>query len=78
MANETVEIDGVLKSATRNTDAWGRPGLSITGAIYGDKKGRFRDGDVVTTSSVTKELPGDIFVTRNSVYRVESWMQEPS
>lgn len=61
----TKEITGVLRNATR--DAAG-----LCGLIYDDTKGRFNDGQLVFTSKIMSE-DGDIFRTRNSVYRVESW-----
>jgi NTP pyrophosphatase (non-canonical NTP hydrolase) len=43
----------------------------IRGRIYGDLKGRFEDGEMVITSPVLDELPGDIVQTKNSIYKVE-------
>ena len=42
----------------------------LIGTIYGDKKRRFLDGDEVRTSFITGKLPGGIYRTRNSVYKV--------
>jgi hypothetical protein len=48
-------------------------GNRLAGDIYGDTRDRWRDGTPIHTSNVTRELPGEVFVTRNSVYKVESW-----
>lgn len=65
-----VEITADLKNATKQPHG---NGFVLVGDIYGDSNGRFRNGDNVHTSFVTRELSGDVFVTRNSVYRVLSW-----
>lgn len=41
----------------------------IQGYIFGDTRGRFSDGTLVTTSSVTR-IEGDVAFTRNSAYRL--------
>lgn len=48
-------------------------GGALVGRVYGDVKGRFRDGESIRTSTVLKAMADDIFVTRNSVYKVDSW-----
>lgn len=60
-----MQVDGILKRAFRT-------GKSIYAQIYGDAKGRFADGAWVLTSAVVSE-EGDIFRTRYSAYKVESW-----
>ena len=42
----------------------------VTGLLFDDTKGRFRDGTFVTTSTVLKKR-GNIITTRNSRYRLE-------
>jgi hypothetical protein len=41
----------------------------LLGRIYGDKKGRFADGTLVTTSLVVEQV-GDIVTTKNSTYKL--------
>ena len=60
-----MQVDAILKRAFRT-------GKCIYAQVYGDTKGRFADGAWVLTSAVVSE-EGDIFRTRNSTYRVESW-----
>lgn len=60
----TPEYTAVLKNAR-----W--IGKSISGYIYGDKSGRFPDGELITTSSVNHGYGLEIYHTRNSVYKVE-------
>lgn len=43
----------------------------LRGAIYGDERGRFNDGEYVITSRIVDFLPGDIYRTKNSTYKVE-------
>jgi hypothetical protein len=62
------EYDAILKNAR-----W--TGKSISGFIYGDRKGRFRDGTFVHTSSVSHGYGLEIYHTRNSVYKVE-WAED--
>lgn len=45
----------------------------LVGDIYEDTRGRFNDGDRVTTSLITLE-DGSIFYTQNSIYEVEGWV----
>ncbi len=48
----------------------------LVGFIYGDKKGRFEDGERVKTSPVEKTWPGDVFQTRShTYYKVTSWAE---
>lgn len=68
-----MEVVGILKNARRVKPGEDQRAPCLRGAVYGDTKGRFRDGDVVTTSTIMKELPGGVFKTRFSAYRVESW-----
>lgn len=60
-------VDAVLLDARVCTD-YATPRLR--GRVYCDMKGRFRDGEIITTSKVVREHPGGIVETRNSVYRV--------
>jgi hypothetical protein len=45
----------------------------LYGEVYGDTKGRFRDGDRIWTSRLKAREDGSIFRTTYSVYKVESW-----
>lgn len=69
----TGEITGVLFGA-EFVGAKGGP-RSLTGYVNDDAKGRFSDGKRIVTSTIMEEFAGDIFRTRNSVYRVASWAQ---
>lgn len=44
-------------------------GSVCTGHIYGDRKGRFKDGEFVSTSAIVG-IDGDLIQTRNSLYRI--------
>lgn len=67
---KTDQITAVLLNARRDGDR-------ISGNVYCDRKGRFRDGEIVTTSTVLDELgiPGGcpVIVTKNSIYKIGSW-----
>lgn len=41
----------------------------VTGFVYGDTKGRFRDGEHIRSSAVER-IEGDLVFTENSVYRI--------
>lgn len=43
----------------------------LEGFIYGDTRGRFRDGEYVYTSRVIEALPSNIYRTLYSTYEVE-------
>ncbi len=62
------QVDGVLEDWI----AYPFGGSRINGKIYGDSKGRFNDGEVVTTSTVVEGdiKEGSIVKTRNSSYRL--------
>lgn len=64
-----MEITGTLKNAEHAETC-------LRGQIYGDARGRFRDGEWIRTSYIVSE-DGDTFTTRNSVYKVESWACDP-
>lgn len=60
------EITAVILAARVDGDR-------ISGLCYGDKNGRFFDGEYITTSAIQHVEPnptGDIVTTRNSVYKV--------
>lgn len=65
-------VNGTLKNAYRIPRGADPRAPCLSGQVYGDTKGRFRDGDRITTSTIMSE-EGDVFRTRFSVYRVESW-----
>jgi hypothetical protein len=67
-----MEITGTLRNAVRVPRGDDVRAPCLKGQVYGDVRRRFFDGDVITTSTVLSE-EGDVFTTRNSVYRVESW-----
>jgi hypothetical protein len=72
-----MDINGTIKNATffNNTDFEPLRSPCIKGNVFGDTKGRFLDGDVITTSKIEQMymLPdGAVLVkTRFSAYRVE-------
>lgn len=68
------EITATLKNATRQKWFGGKDVL--IGDVHGDSKGRFEDGERIHTSVIVRELPGDVFVTKNSTYKVDSWAKE--
>jgi hypothetical protein len=67
-----MEIVGVLKYASRVAKGEDSRAPCLRGHVYGDTKGRFRDGEYITTSTIFEEVGAD-FKTRFSAYRVESW-----
>lgn len=72
----TAKIVGVLRNAE-----WIKEGdprsPCLCGEVYGDTKGRFRDGTSIVTSTVMSEDDGTgVFQTRYSAYKVESWKGE--
>lgn len=69
------EITGTLKNARRYSAQDDHRGPCLNGDIHGDVRGRFRDGTNVTTSTIVEELPDNVFKTRNSTYRVETWAE---
>lgn len=71
-----MEIVGVLKNARRVAKGEDPRAPCLSGAVYGDTKGRFHEGERITTSTIMEELPGGVFKTRFSAYRVESWEGE--
>lgn len=46
-------------------------GHGLRGAIFGDTRGRFIDGEYVITSRIVERLPDNVFRTQNSTYKVE-------
>lgn len=41
----------------------------LQGFVYGDKRGRFRDGEFITSSPIQR-IEGNLVFTANSIYRV--------
>lgn len=73
----SIEVNGTLRNARRVSREEDPRGPCLRGRVYGDTKGRFRDGEIVTTSTIFEELPDGVFKTRFSAYRVESWADAP-
>jgi NTP pyrophosphatase (non-canonical NTP hydrolase) len=71
-----MEIVGKLRNARRLGFIEDPRGPCLYGQVYGDTKGRFRDGEYITTSRIQSE-EGDVFKTRYSAYRVEHWEGQP-
>lgn len=65
-------ITGILRNARRVSASEDLRGPSLSGQVYGDTKGRFHDGQTIYTSTIVSE-EGDVFRTRFSTYKVESW-----
>lgn len=65
-------INGILRNARRVAKGEDPRAPCLSGEVYGDNKGRFLDGERVTTSTIMSE-EGDVFRTRYSAYKVESW-----
>lgn len=72
-----MEIVGTLRNARRVPKGDDPRAPCLYGQVYGDTKGRFRDGEWITTSTIMEES-GDVFRTRFSAYRVESWQGQPA
>lgn len=45
---------------------WG----TVVGEIYGDTKGRFKDGTPIRTSTIVTITPDEEVITRNSTYKL--------
>lgn len=74
----TMEINGTLRNARRLKKGEDSRAPCLYGQIFGDTKGRFTDGEWITTSTIMEEH-GDTFKTRFSAYRVECWhTKEPA
>lgn len=72
-----MDIVGTLRNARRVEKGEDPRAPCLRGNVYGDSKGRFYDGELITTSTITEE-DGDTFKTRYSAYRVESWYGQPA
>lgn len=67
--NDYIQFDAELKN-WKIVDYYGN--YVVIGEIYGDKKNRFVDGTVVTTSSIKSlDLEAGILKTKNSLYTLE-------
>jgi hypothetical protein len=64
------EVDGVIKRGTLLLIGGDTRCPYIAGEIYGDRKGRFVDGERIKTSTITA-IPDGVYRTRYSTYRVE-------
>lgn len=73
-----MEVNATLRNARRLGPGEHHRAPCLSGEIYGDTKGRFRDGEIVYTSTITEEMPDDVFKTAFSVYRVENWAGTPA
>lgn len=65
----TIQIDGTIKDALMYHCPSGK--RYLTGYIFGDRKGRFRDNEFIRTSRVLEELEPGIWKTYYSTYAVE-------
>lgn len=67
-----IQITGTLHHARRVNKGEDPRAPCLCGYISDDVRGRFNNGDFVVTSTIMHE-DGNIFQTRNSIYKVESW-----
>lgn len=69
-----MQIVGTIKDAEFVNEKWEIRSPCIRGQVYGDTKGRFFDGEPITTSKIDSMFASDdgalIVKTRFSVYRV--------
>lgn len=72
-----MEVVGTLRNARRVPKGDDPRAPCLYGQVCGDTRGRFRDGEWITTSTIMEEN-GDVFRTRFSAYRVESWQGQPA
>lgn len=61
------EIDGTIYGASFYTSYGGK---IAGGRIYGDKTGRFADGDLVRTDAIVEDLPDNVIRTRIGTYKL--------
>ena len=73
---ETLKINGTLRNARRIPRGEDLRAPCLSGEVSGDTRGRFRDGERITTSTIFEELGNGLFKTRFSAYKVESWADE--
>ena len=67
-----MDIRGTLKKAQRVSMPSGS--FSLRGTIYGDTKGRYRDGWFIYTAKVLEEVQPNVFRTATgNIYRIEAW-----
>lgn len=69
-----MEITGTIKNAEFVNEKWEIRSPCISGEVYGDTKGRYHDGERVTTSKIEQVYAaegGVIVKTRFSAYLVE-------
>lgn len=66
------EITGTLRNARLIFE--GDPRCPcLRGQVFGDTRGRFREGEYITTSRLQAQEDDLIFRTTYSIYKVESW-----
>lgn len=70
-----MNIVGTLKNTIRVPVGADVRAPCLRGQVYGDTRGRFYDGEWITTSTIMKK-DGDVFTTRYNAYRVESWAND--
>lgn len=68
-----MEITGELHDAFWVKEGEDPRAPCLRGMVHGDTRGRFWDGEFITTSTVMETLEDNLFKTRYSVYRVVSW-----
>jgi hypothetical protein len=65
------EITGTIRNARFIADDGDIRCPCISGNVYDDAKGRFKDGDVIRTSRISAMYADGVVETAFSVYRVE-------
>jgi hypothetical protein len=67
-----IEVTATIGNGQRVTLPGG--GFALRGVVFGDIKGRYRDGWFVYTSQVVEEVEQNVFKTASgNIYRVEGW-----
>jgi len=66
-----MEITGTLKNAVFVNNEYERRSPCVHGQVYNDSKGRFCDGEWITTSKIDSIYAGGVIKTRFSAYQVE-------
>lgn len=70
--DDSPTVTGTLRNASRVPRGLDVRAPCLRGQVYGDIRGRFIDGEWITTSTIMSESE-NTFKTRYSVYVVESW-----
>lgn len=83
VGNVTAELRGCFREYVEDhpayTERFGehvQPPCIIWGRVYGDIRGRFRNGDLIHTSLIVSfDETTQIVTTLNSTYRILNWIE---